>query len=163
VPPPAAVSDLARAGHLAGEALAGLSNLLAELAPAFLLCDPTDVGGAVDAGQTGRDALFLYDRFPGGMGYARAAVDRLPELLAAARAVVTSCACEDGCPSCVGARETPGGDGDLSARGRLPGKAATAALLAALAPASPAAAAGGRRVPAGTSHGVKMPALPAGS
>ncbi len=142
VPPPAAVADLARAGHLAGEALSGLSNLLTELAPAFLLCDPTDVGGAVDAGQTGRDALFLYDRFPGGMGYARAALDRLPEMLAAARAVIDGCACEDGCPSCVGARETPGGDGDLSARGRLPGKAATAALLAALAPASPAAAAG---------------------
>jgi DEAD/DEAH box helicase domain-containing protein len=132
IPSPEVVAALAAEGLLASEALAGLANVLVELTPVFLLCDPDDVGAAVDASQTGRDALFLFDRFPGGMGYARAAMERFPALLAAARAVIEGCGCAAGCPSCVGARETPAAASlDLSAPGRIPDKRAAAALLEA--------------------------------
>jgi DEAD/DEAH box helicase domain-containing protein len=134
VPSPEVTADLAAEGLLASEALAGLANLLVELTPVFLLCDPDDVGASVDASQTGRDALFLFDRFPGGMGYARAALDRFPALLEAARTVIEGCGCVAGCPSCVGARETPAAASlDLSAPGRIPDKLAAAALLGLLA------------------------------
>lgn len=46
--------------------------------------------------------LFLYDNFPGGVGFSPQIYDRFPELLAHARRLLTECECEGGCPSCVG-------------------------------------------------------------
>lgn len=46
--------------------------------------------------------LFLYDNFPGGVGFSPQIFDRFPELLMHARRLLTECECEAGCPSCVG-------------------------------------------------------------
>ena len=46
--------------------------------------------------------LFLYDNFPGGVGFSPQIFDRFPELLQHARRLLTECECEAGCPSCVG-------------------------------------------------------------
>ncbi len=46
--------------------------------------------------------LFLYDNFPGGVGFSPQIYDRFPELLAHARRLLLECECEAGCPSCVG-------------------------------------------------------------
>lgn len=46
--------------------------------------------------------LFLYDNFPGGIGFSPQIYDIFPRLLEHAERLLAECACEDGCPSCVG-------------------------------------------------------------
>ena len=47
------------------------------------MCEPSDVGGIVDSANRGMPTIFLYDRFPGGMGYAVRAVERFGDYGAA--------------------------------------------------------------------------------
>jgi DEAD/DEAH box helicase domain-containing protein len=90
-------------------ALAGLATVLANLAPLTLMCSRSDLGvsaEAVPAGhgavRAGRPTIFLYDQVPGGVGYSAALFDQRRELLAAAHELVSACACERGCPACIG-------------------------------------------------------------
>ncbi len=77
--------DLARRmlenGLLIGEALTGLANVVVEVAPLFVMCDTQDIGTVVDARNLGRDALFVHDRYPGGMGYARRCLASFEDIL----------------------------------------------------------------------------------
>ena len=34
------------------------------------MCDPMDLGGMIDSSNLGRPAIFLFDRYPGGLGFA---------------------------------------------------------------------------------------------
>ncbi|MCL2433187.1 MAG: DEAD/DEAH box helicase, partial [Clostridia bacterium] len=85
-------------------ALLGVGNLLQQLAPVFLLCDPRDfyVWSQVRAPHTQKPTIFLYDAYPGGIGLAEKLIEALPQLLVMARAAAQNCECENGCPSCVG-------------------------------------------------------------
>ncbi len=116
---------------LIGEGLMGMANVLVEVAPFFVMCDPQDVGAVVDNSCLGLDALFLHDRYPGGMGYARRCMQRMDELLAASLEIIRQCSCEDGCPSCVGAAIPAFAQTDLDSavRGRIPDKQAAAFVL----------------------------------
>ena len=71
--------------------------------PLLVLCDRNDVGGISYPfhPQLGRPAVFIYDGHPGGVGLCREAFAKIGELLAKTMAVITSCPCETGCPSCV--------------------------------------------------------------
>jgi DEAD/DEAH box helicase domain-containing protein len=133
-PPEALVERLREQNLLVGEALVGIANVLVEVAPFFVMCDTRDVGTVVDASCLGRDALFLHDRYPGGMGYARRCLDRIDEIMETIAAVIRECGCQDGCPSCVGAPVPAFAmtDLDSSTRGRIPNKEAARALLDAL-------------------------------
>jgi DEAD/DEAH box helicase domain-containing protein len=97
------------------------------------MCDVQDVGTVVDASCLGCDAVFLYDRYPGGMGYAQRVLARLDEILPTVLTVIRECSCEDGCPSCVGAAMPAFAQTDLDSavRGRIPNKQAARALLEA--------------------------------
>ena len=130
-PPPAAAAALLRENMLVGEALIGIANVLVEVAPFFVMCDTRDIGAVVDNSCLGQDALFLYDRYPGGMGYAERCLDRIEEIVTTIHDVVCECGCDDGCPSCVGSATPPFAQGDLdsSVRGRIPDKAAAKLLL----------------------------------
>jgi ATP-dependent helicase YprA (DUF1998 family) len=114
-----------------GEALIGLANLLVEVAPLFVMCDAQDIGTVVDASSLKRDALFLHDRYPGGMGYARRCLERIEEIMQTMQTVVDSCSCKDGCPSCVGSAVPPFAmtDLDSAVRGRIPDKEGARFLL----------------------------------
>lgn len=90
-----------------------------------LMCDVGDLGHVVTAGHPGSwgpvlvpgrrpspDAVLhataqpyvvLYDANPGGAGLAATAHDLGADLLARARTIVSSCGCEQGCPTCMGA------------------------------------------------------------
>lgn len=46
--------------------------------------------------------LFLYDNYPGGIGFSPQIYDRFPQLLRHAERLLVECNCEEGCPSCVG-------------------------------------------------------------
>jgi DEAD/DEAH box helicase domain-containing protein len=85
--------------------LYGLAYALAHLSCVFLMCDRRDIGSAVDAGvdsPTFHPTVFLYDNFPGGIGLSRPLYEIRDQVLNATRQLIQSCACDDGCPSCVG-------------------------------------------------------------
>ena len=88
--------------------LSGLAYLLSNLAPLHLMCDPSDLGTAVQARapETGLPRVTVYDRVPGGAGLSAQLYEEHQTLLAAALEVVQACDCADGCPGCVG----PGGE-----------------------------------------------------
>jgi DEAD/DEAH box helicase domain-containing protein len=88
-----------------GEALYGTGNLIRNIAPVFLLCDPRDLGIAERVRDThfGVPALYIYDKYPGGTGLTESLAQRIEPLLDAIREALKNCPCKNGCPSCVGA------------------------------------------------------------
>jgi len=114
-----------------GEALIGIANVLVEVAPLFVMCDTQDIGTVVDAKNLDCDALFLHDRYPGGMGYAARCLDRFDDIMKTIADVIQTCGCPDGCPSCVGSAVPPSAmtDLDSAVRGRIPNKEAARRLL----------------------------------
>jgi DEAD/DEAH box helicase domain-containing protein len=89
-----------------------LGNLLVNVAPVFVLCDPRDlrVAAQTRSPHTGRPTVFLYDAVPGGIGLAERLFELRASLLAAARDHVRACSCAAGCPSCVGPANEVDGD-----------------------------------------------------
>ena len=130
-PPEELVERMKEKSLVVGEGLIGIANVLVEVIQLFVMCDAQDVGTVVDASCLGRDALFLYDRYPGGMGFARRCLDQMGEIMQTIHTVIEECSCEDGCPSCVGAAVPAFAmtDLDSAVRGRIPDKQAAAFLL----------------------------------
>ena len=85
-------------------AIAGLGKLLHGLAPLFLMCDPHDLGLAVEvrSPHTQRPTIYLFDMTPGGVGFSERLFRATDALLERAREHLAECGCESGCPSCVG-------------------------------------------------------------
>ncbi len=133
-PPEELAERMLKQKMIMGEALIGIANVMVEVAPLFVMCDPQDIGTVVEASCLKRDALFLHDRYPGGMGYARRCLDCIEELMAAVHTVISECGCEDGCPSCVGSAVPAFAMSDLDSavRGRIPDKRAALYLLDAI-------------------------------
>jgi DEAD/DEAH box helicase domain-containing protein len=46
--------------------------------------------------------VFIFDAYPGGIGFSENLFDRHDELIHAVRSVIASCQCDYGCPNCVG-------------------------------------------------------------
>lgn len=102
--------------------LAGLSYVLGNLAPLFLMCDPGDLGTHIEPVGTAdfpQPVVVLYDLVPAGIGFSQKLFELHDELVRAALELVEQCACSDGCPSCVG----PGGENGMG------GKQETVAIL----------------------------------
>jgi len=93
--------------------LMGLAYLAAHIAPLHLLCDPRDLRAVsqVKAPFTGLPTLYLYDNYPGGVGYSQALFGSWKKIFQAARQVIYTCNCQEGCPSCVGPVEEVGEKG----------------------------------------------------
>jgi DEAD/DEAH box helicase domain-containing protein len=85
-------------------ALQGLAHILEQVACVFLMCDPRDLGAYAElrSPHTHAPTVFVYERYPGGVGFAPRLFELHRELLEAARAHIAACTCEAGCPSCVG-------------------------------------------------------------
>ncbi|HSG45574.1 MAG TPA: Zn-binding domain-containing protein, partial [Anaerolineales bacterium] len=89
--------------------LAGLAYVLGNLAPLFLMCDAGDLGSHIEPVENktfGGPTVVIYDSVPAGIGFSEKLFAMHNELVARALELVSDCACEDGCPSCVG----PGGE-----------------------------------------------------
>ncbi|MDX1775933.1 MAG: DEAD/DEAH box helicase [Desulfobulbales bacterium] len=71
--------------------------------PLLVLCDRNDVGGIAHPfhEQLSKAAVFIYDGYPGGVGLARKAFEKIDELLTLTKKTIAECPCELGCPSCV--------------------------------------------------------------
>jgi DEAD/DEAH box helicase domain-containing protein len=88
--------DLCGSIHAAEHASIGMM-------PLFSICDRWDLGGVSTPHHpdTGMATVFIYDGYPGGIGIAEATFHRLEELLRVTADMISSCPCEDGCPSCI--------------------------------------------------------------
>jgi DEAD/DEAH box helicase domain-containing protein len=108
----------------------GLLYAMASMATLLLMCDGRDLGTAVgerpaspgietdwqdyDPATAGPNALkeffepnlYLYDAYPGGIGFSEPLFRVHDILLSRTRELILGCACDSGCPSCVG----PAGD-----------------------------------------------------
>jgi DEAD/DEAH box helicase domain-containing protein len=101
-PDQAVVSYLRSMGKNPVEGLVALKNVLINILPLFVMCDRQDIGGIVESSNLGRPAIFLYDRFKGGLGFCEKAYSLLPGIIREVLHVIEDCPCESGCPSCVG-------------------------------------------------------------
>jgi DEAD/DEAH box helicase domain-containing protein len=87
--------------------IAGLGNALRTVAALLLMCDPRDLGVALSEDISGgletfEPNLYLYDMYPGGVGQSAPLYRLAPRLLQQTAELLAACACEAGCPSCVG-------------------------------------------------------------
>jgi DEAD/DEAH box helicase domain-containing protein len=131
-PSPATWSDVARLGLNPIEGLSGVRNLFLTLLSMLAMCDPADLGGLIDSSNLGRPTLFVFDRYPGGLGFAEQGWARLDELAGGALEHLEACECDGGCPSCVGLpllHPAQQQDPDLGSARASPGKDAARALL----------------------------------
>ena len=134
---------LARVGPSREELIDGLravTYLLHHLAPIFLLCDIRDLGSwlgdttpATSGAAATRDSakrrlmeaehfnptIYLYDSHAGGIGLAEHVFEILPDLLRRGLDTLESCACQVGCPSCVGPVNEVGRRAKATARALL--------------------------------------------
>lgn len=84
--------------------LLGVSNVLANAAPIYLMCDPGDIRVVHQVRSTfsQRPTVYIYDSYPGGVGFSDKLYELHKELFATAEGMIEHCSCETGCPSCVG-------------------------------------------------------------
>jgi DEAD/DEAH box helicase domain-containing protein len=100
--------------------LAGVAHLLGHLAPLFLMCDMHDLGIHTDPASPlaeGKPTIVIYDQVPAGIGFSERLFELHDELIARAFELVSTCECEDGCPSCVGPGGEQGYGGKREAKG----------------------------------------------
>ncbi len=87
------------------DGVVGLAFAMKQVAQLLLMCDARDVGLSVNAGETDGDdtpRIFIYDAYPGGIGFSAPLWGMQRELLSKASALIAGCDCETGCPTCVG-------------------------------------------------------------
>lgn len=91
-------------GDSFGGALRGLANILGKIAPIWVMCDSRDLRSIsqVRAPFTERPTVYVYENIPGGVGLAAKLYHEADKLFEACREQVRKCACENGCPVCVG-------------------------------------------------------------
>jgi DEAD/DEAH box helicase domain-containing protein len=95
-----------------------LAYAMRTVAQLLLMCDRQDIGVSVDTDGSAVGAperpgkalvdgsveprVFIYDNYPGGIGFSAPLHEMQARLLDATRELIASCSCERGCPSCVG-------------------------------------------------------------
>jgi DEAD/DEAH box helicase domain-containing protein len=105
----------------------GLLHALESIATLLLMCDARDLGtaigerppspgsdieweqtataeeiGSLEEKEFFEPNLYLYDAYPGGIGFSEPLYRAHALLLAKTRELIAACPCENGCPSCVG-------------------------------------------------------------
>jgi len=63
---------------------------------------PVDKGGASVGTDAFDPTLFIFDAYPGGIGFSDLLYEKHNDLLNATRRLILICPCGSGCPSCVG-------------------------------------------------------------
>ncbi|MCJ7811963.1 DUF1998 domain-containing protein, partial [bacterium] len=87
-----------------GDGLKAVANVLENVVPLWVMTDPMDLRTIpmLQSPFSGRPTIYIYEHTPGGVGYSRKIFGLHDELLKAAKALIHSCGCQSGCPSCVG-------------------------------------------------------------
>ena len=96
------------------DSMIGLSHVLSNTAPIYLMCGRNDIRVLYQTKSpfTQRPTVFIYDNYPGGVGFSDKLYELHEELFRTAYRLITQCECENGCPSCVGPFEAFSGKGN---------------------------------------------------
>ncbi|HBE76260.1 MAG TPA: ATP-dependent helicase [Firmicutes bacterium] len=131
IPPASTLHLVKEFGREPIEGLLGIANVISEVLPFLVMCDTGDIGSMVDQMNNGAPSLFIYDKYPGGIGFAQRSFDKAEQLFTAAQELIAACTCEEGCPSCVGSPLPPNPqlDPDTTPKGRIPDKEAALIIL----------------------------------
>ncbi|MGE5359235.1 MAG: DEAD/DEAH box helicase, partial [Bacteroidales bacterium] len=103
------------------DGVVGVAFALGQVAQLLLMCDRHDIGVSIGSAQVSGDTkavgrsgaasesidadhprIFVYDSYPGGIGFSEPLYRMASDLLSKTRELIASCPCESGCPSCVG-------------------------------------------------------------
>ncbi len=100
------------------DGVVGLSFAMRQVAQLLLMCDRQDIGISIGSGEQGDDTdltrsgqpaklsdeprIFIYDNYPGGIGFSEPLFGMHEGLLTRTRALIAGCECQHGCPTCVG-------------------------------------------------------------
>ncbi|MFP4364796.1 MAG: DEAD/DEAH box helicase [Spirochaetia bacterium] len=87
--------------------LSGVATVLKSVASLFVLCSTSDLGTSekVRDPHYQMPGIFLFDRYPGGIGLSEGALEKRYPIFSAVHKRVEECLCEHGCPSCIGPSE----------------------------------------------------------
>jgi len=87
-----------------GEGLKGLANVLQNVTAILLMCDTRDINSVpmVRSPFSRKPTIYIYENHAGGVGFSRRIFHLHFDILMAASALISNCACRNGCPSCVG-------------------------------------------------------------
>jgi DEAD/DEAH box helicase domain-containing protein len=87
-----------------GEGIRGIAYTMQNLVPLYIMCDRNDISviPMVRAPFSHKPTIYVYDRYPGGVGLSRKVHTMDQMILRASLDHIFSCACENGCPSCIG-------------------------------------------------------------
>jgi DEAD/DEAH box helicase domain-containing protein len=116
-------------GRVPAEGLRGIANVLVEIVPLFVMADATDLGSVVDSSNFGTPSVFVYDKYPGGIGFSEKIFDWTEQIFKTSHELMSECPCQDGCPSCVGAPHPFGARDGAGERDIIPDKDAALVLL----------------------------------
>ncbi len=117
--PAAVMTALPFGGDEKRDGVIGLAYATGNIAQLLLMCDRHDIGISVDGGTLERTTrtggvggvpetlaadpnIFIYDNYPGGIGFSRPLYEMHADLLGRTYELISTCPCESGCPSCVG-------------------------------------------------------------
>jgi DEAD/DEAH box helicase domain-containing protein len=104
--PAAVMRSLPFASDHRRDGVLGLAFAMRQIAQLLLMCDGHDIGISIDTGEEAADPLFarifIYDNYPGGIGFSGPLFRMHQELVTSARRLIADCECESGCPGCVG-------------------------------------------------------------
>ena len=84
------------------DGVVGLAFAMKQVAQLLLMCDGHDIGISIDTAETMESKIFIYDNYPGGIGFSEPLHRMHRELLTGTRRLIADCECENGCPACVG-------------------------------------------------------------
>jgi len=86
------------------EGLIGAAQSLKSIIPLFVMCDPSDifVVPQIKAAHNEQPTVFIYDRYPGGIGLSEKVYEQMEKILLETSAMIERCPCKAGCPSCIG-------------------------------------------------------------
>lgn len=86
------------------QALISVANAIQSIAPLMVMCDPSDlhVVPQIKAVHNEQPTIFLYDRYPGGIGLSDKVYEQMNGVLSQTNQLIVNCSCEGGCPSCIG-------------------------------------------------------------
>ncbi|MBN1523978.1 MAG: DEAD/DEAH box helicase [Spirochaetales bacterium] len=84
--------------------IARMGFLIKNVAPVFLLCDPSDIGVSekLKDPHFQAPALYIYDNHPGGTGLSEGFAENVATIINALEERIRLCPCRCGCPSCIG-------------------------------------------------------------
>jgi len=102
VPPEPLMEKVRRAGLDAHSGLRGIGYATRMLLPLFMTCDTLDFSHSIGSANSPWNAIFIYERYPHGLGFTQKAYERLHEIMPMVLANIRQCECKDGCPCCVG-------------------------------------------------------------